>query len=109
MSSDLAISVRGLGKEYTIVHKGMQHATLAEQVLASMKSPFKRVERERFWALKDISFDVKKGDVVGIIGKNGAGKSTLLKVLSQIAEPTDGEIDIYGQIGSPAGGRHGLL
>ena len=98
--SELAISVRGLGKEYTIVHKGMQCATLAEKVLASMKNPFKRAERESFWALKDVSFDVRKGDVVGIIGKNGAGKSTLLKVLSQIAEPTEGEIDLYGQVGS---------
>ena len=100
MSYDPAISVRGLGKEYTIVHKGTQHATLAEQVLASMKSPFKRVERESFWALRDVSFDVKKGDVVGIFGKNGAGKSTLLKILSQIAEPTEGAIDLYGQVGS---------
>ncbi|MGN6370497.1 MAG: ABC transporter ATP-binding protein [Phycisphaerae bacterium] len=100
MSSDLAMSVRGLGKKYEIVHKGMQHATLAEQVLEQMKNPFKRAERESFWALKDVSFDVKKGDVVGIIGKNGAGKSTLLKILSQIAEPTEGEIDLYGQVGS---------
>ena len=100
MSSDLAISVRGLGKEYTIVHKGMQHATLAEQVLASMKNPFKRAERESFRAAKDISFDVMTGYVVGIIGKNGAGKSTLLKILSQIAEPTEGAIDLYGQVGS---------
>ncbi len=100
MSYDPAISVRGLGKESQIVHKGTQHATLAEQVLAQMKNPFKRAERESFWALKDISFDVMKGDVVGIIGKNGAGKSTLLKILSQIAEPTEGAIDLYGQVGS---------
>jgi lipopolysaccharide transport system ATP-binding protein len=99
-SSDLAISVRGLGKNYTIVHKGQKHSTLAETILHSMRNPFKRMERETFCALQDVSFDVPKGEVVGVIGKNGAGKSTLLKILSQIAEPTAGEIDLYGQVGS---------
>ena len=99
-SNDLAISVRGLGKQYTIVHKGAKHSTLAETILQTMKHPFRRMEKEQFWAVKDVSFDVPRGEVVGIIGKNGAGKSTLLKVLSQIAEPTVGEIDLYGQVGS---------
>lgn len=100
MSSDIAVSVRGLSKAYNIVHNTEQHVTLAEAMLSRLKHPFRRMERETFWALKDINFDIRRGDVVGIIGRNGAGKSTLLKVLSRITEPTRGEIDIYGRIGS---------
>jgi lipopolysaccharide transport system ATP-binding protein len=100
LSSDIAISVRGLSKAYTIAHNQEQHNTLAEMLLARLKNPFNRVKRETFWALSDISFDIKKGDVVGIIGRNGAGKSTLLKILSRITGPTKGEIDIFGRVGS---------
>jgi ABC-type polysaccharide/polyol phosphate transport system ATPase subunit len=99
-SSDLAVSVKGLSKAYTISHGQEKHVTLAETVLSRLKNVFKRQNRETFWALKDISFDINKGDVVGIIGRNGAGKSTLLKVLSRITEPTAGEIDVYGRVGS---------
>lgn len=99
-SNDIAISVRGLSKAYTIAHNQEQHVTLAESMLSRLRRPFRRAETETFWALKDVSFDIKKGDVVGIIGRNGAGKSTLLKVLSRITEPTAGEIDVYGRIGS---------
>ena len=98
--SDIAISVRGLSKAYTIAHNQERHITLAETLLARLKNPFKRTEKETFWALRDVSFDVKKGEVVGIIGRNGAGKSTLLKILSRITEPTKGEIDLYGRVGS---------
>lgn len=99
--NDLALSVRGLSKSYTIAHqKTDKHSTLAEQMLARFRRPFQRTEKETFSALKDVSFEIQKGDIVGIIGRNGAGKSTLLKILSRITEPTKGEIDVYGPIGS---------
>lgn len=99
-ASDIAVSVRGLSKAYTIAHNQERHVTLAETLLARAKNPFKRAKREVFWALNDVSFDILKGDAVGIIGRNGAGKSTLLKTLSRITEPTRGEIEIKGRIGS---------
>jgi lipopolysaccharide transport system ATP-binding protein len=99
-SKDLAISVSGLSKRYTIVHRGARPSTLAEKIIQKLRHPLQEIDRETFWALRDVNFDVHKGDVVGIIGRNGAGKSTLLKVLSQITEPTSGKIDIYGRVGS---------
>jgi lipopolysaccharide transport system ATP-binding protein len=98
--SDIAVSVRGLSKAYTIAHNDERHVTLAEQVLSRIKNPFKRAQSETFWALRDVEFDIRKGDVVGIIGRNRAGKSTLLKILSRITEPTQGEIRLYGRVGS---------
>src|SRR6202044_1292589 len=62
--------------------------------------PFRREERETFDALKEVSFDIYQGEVVGVIGRNGAGKSTMLKILSRITEPTEGEVDINGRVGS---------
>ena len=99
-SSDIAIGVRGLSKSYTIEHNQERHTTLTEQLLDRAKRGFKRVETETFWALQDVSFDIQQGDVVGVIGRNGAGKSTLLKILSRITEPTRGEVDLYGTVGS---------
>ena len=99
-TSDIAVSVRGLSKSYTIARQGEKHVTLAESLLAKARRPFARAPKETFWALKDVDFDIKKGDVVGIIGRNGAGKSTLLKILSRITEPTAGQIDLYGRVGS---------
>ena len=99
-SSDIAISVRGLGKSYTIVHGQQRRPTFRDLVMDRLRNPFKRAQKETFWALKDVSFDIRKGEVVGIIGRNGAGKSTLLKILSRITEPTAGEIDLYGHVGS---------
>lgn len=99
MSSDLALSVRGLSKEYRIAHMA-QHSRVTEAAFAALKSVFNRQEYETFKALDDVSFDVKKGDVVGVVGRNGAGKSTLLKVLSRITEPTAGEVRLYGKVGS---------
>ena len=99
-SSDVAVSVRGLSKSYSIAHNATRHTTAGEALMHRLRHPFHREERETFWALNDVSFDIQKGDVVGIIGRNGAGKSTLLKILSRITEPTKGRIDLYGRVGS---------
>jgi len=99
-SSDIAVSVRGLSKSYSIAHNTAKHTTAGEALMHRLRHPFAREERETFWALNDVSFDIQKGDVVGIIGRNGAGKSTLLKILSRITEPTQGRIDLYGRVGS---------
>jgi lipopolysaccharide transport system ATP-binding protein len=100
MSSEkTAISVRGLGKSYHIAHK-QQHSTMAEAMLHRLKNPFARQNSEEMWALKDISFDIAQGDIVGLLGRNGAGKSTLLKVLSRITEPTTGNARLAGRVGS---------
>ncbi|HEX4085256.1 MAG TPA: ABC transporter ATP-binding protein [Chthoniobacteraceae bacterium] len=101
-ANDIAISIRGLSKAYVITHQQEKHSTLAETLLHKLKNPAATFggSKETFWALKDISFDVNRGDVVGVVGRNGAGKSTLLKILSRITEPTLGEIDLYGRVGS---------
>ena len=98
--SDIAISARGIAKSYIIRHNASDHVTLAETVLARLKNPLRRAQKETFWALNDITFDVKQGDVVGVIGRNGAGKSTLLKILSRITKPSKGEIHLHGRVGS---------
>lgn len=94
--SDIAISVRGVSKKYII---GKQKDGSLRGTLGSLFSK-KSATSDEFWALKDVSFDIQRGDVVGIIGKNGAGKSTILKILSQITRPTEGEIEINGRIAS---------
>ncbi len=93
----VVISARGLGKEYKL---GAQvHDTLRDQITALFRGR-RRPSAEKFWALRDVDFDVEEGDCVGIVGRNGAGKSTLLKILSQITEPTEGEIRIRGRVAS---------
>lgn len=99
MSSELALSVRGLSKAYRIAHMA-QHSRVTDAALAALRNIFHPQEYETFLALDDVSFDVRKGDVVGVVGRNGAGKSTLLKILSRIAEPTTGEVRLYGKVGS---------
>ncbi len=100
--SDLAIAVRNLSKKYVL---GVgSHDTLRDHITHGWKALLRKSSRESnggsFHALKNVSFDVKEGEVLGVIGHNGAGKSTLLKILSRITEPTVGEIDIYGRVTS---------
>jgi lipopolysaccharide transport system ATP-binding protein len=113
--TDVVISAEGLGKKYLIGHQteGERYTALRE-VMARAACGLARAaadmlhgrqlvtggEVEQFWALKDVSFEVKRGEVVGIIGRNGAGKSTLLKILSRITEPSAGRVTIKGRVAS---------
>jgi lipopolysaccharide transport system ATP-binding protein len=106
--SEPAIRVQNLGKQYQLGAREAGYETLREALTGFFTNPVRRFkslsgrvrEDETFWALKDVSFEVQPGEVVGIIGHNGAGKSTLLKILSQITEPTEGRVEIDGRIGS---------
>jgi lipopolysaccharide transport system ATP-binding protein len=83
------IEVKDLSKQYTIGERA-PYGSLREEIMQALTAPFKRVPSSdnTIWALKDVSFEVKEGEVLGIISRNGAGKSTLLKILSRITEPT---------------------
>lgn len=97
------IAVEGLGKRYRISHQNSArgYRALRDVIAQRVRAPFARAERdEEFWALRDVSFNVAAGGVLGIIGRNGAGKSTLLKVLSRITEPTTGRITLDGRVAS---------
>jgi lipopolysaccharide transport system ATP-binding protein len=97
------ISVEQLSKEFHLGAKAASYATLRESVMHSLRSPFRRnggAKSSKFVALKDINFEVKQGEIVGVIGRNGAGKSTLLKILSRITEPTTGGVDLWGRVSS---------
>lgn len=114
--SDIAISVQNLSKSYLLGHNAANiesYSALRDVIARNVRNVARKTsdmihgrsvvqgdEIEEFWALKDVSFDIKRGDRVGIIGRNGAGKSTLLKVLSRITEPTSGRIQIAGRVAS---------
>jgi lipopolysaccharide transport system ATP-binding protein len=103
------IRVENLGKLYRIGLAPIKYQTLSEKITTALNAPlraFRRVQAptagstDTIWALKDVSFDVQQGQVLGVIGRNGAGKSTLLKILSRITEPTEGTVTIRGRVGS---------
>jgi len=114
--SDIAIRVENLSKQYRIGGPQARYKTIRESLTEAVGAPFRRlssvvrgqssaVSNETIWALKDVSFEVKRGEVVGIIGRNGAGKTTLLKILTRITEPTEGaprswRAEIHGRVGS---------
>ena len=106
--AEIAVVVEGLGKRYRIGGPQAKYGTLRDTLMAAAKQPITRIRHpgnvtanvEDLWALKDVSFEVPEGHVLGIIGRNGAGKSTLLKVLSRITEPTRGRAVIRGRVGS---------
>jgi lipopolysaccharide transport system ATP-binding protein len=106
--SDIAIRVENLAKMYRIGAKEEQPRSVGQKLRNLASSPFAYLsqmrrpptEDETLWALRDVSFEVKQGEVIGVIGTNGAGKSTLLKILARITEPTQGRAEIRGRIGS---------
>ena len=102
------ITVDRLGKAYKLGQKDQTYPTFRDAIVGAAKAPFRRfrhlsgasVEDQPFWALKDVSFEVRQGEVIGIVGHNGAGKSTLLKILSRITEPTRGRAVLRGRVAS---------
>ena len=110
--SEIAVRVEGLSKQFRIGARQQSYGTLRDQMVSTLKSLVglnethskssggQTAASDTFWALKDVSFEVKQGEVLGIIGRNGAGKSTLLKALSRITEPTCGRIEINGRVSS---------
>ncbi|MEX1071358.1 MAG: ABC transporter ATP-binding protein [Anaerolineales bacterium] len=104
--SEYAIQVQGLGKQYRLGGKSSSYRTLRDTISDTFTWPVRllkgelRHRAEKIWALRDVSFEVQRGKVLGVIGRNGAGKSTLLKILSRVTEPSAGYAEIHGRVGS---------
>jgi homopolymeric O-antigen transport system ATP-binding protein len=98
--SNLAVSINNVSKAYHISPQRNRATTLGEAIGDFFSWRSLTPKKEEFWALRDVSLDVYRGEVLGIIGRNGAGKTTLLKILSRITEPTTGCVDLYGRVGS---------
>jgi lipopolysaccharide transport system ATP-binding protein len=109
--AEIAIRAEKLGKLFQIAAEQAPYRTVRESVVDVLKAPLRRAaavfhgqasvaKREPFWALRDVSFGIRQGEVVGVVGRNGAGKTTLLKLLSRISEPTEGYAEIRGRVGS---------
>jgi lipopolysaccharide transport system ATP-binding protein len=101
------VRVEKISKQYRIGAREAAYETLRGSITAAVRAPLRRLQAGKskrnsntIWALKDVSFEITPGEVVGIIGRNGAGKSTLLKVLSRITEPTSGRVELYGRVAS---------
>ena len=103
--SDVAVRVENLSKQYNLGTR-VTNLTLREAITSSLRAPLKwfntrsNSNESKFWALDDVSFEIKHGEAVGIIGHNGAGKSTILKILSRITKPTRGRVELFGRAGS---------
>jgi lipopolysaccharide transport system ATP-binding protein len=109
--NDIVIRAEGLSKRYKIGEAQAPYRTLRETLMDAIRAPFQRLAaiargenwrsaETTIWALEDVSFEVRRGEVLGVIGRNGAGKTTLLKVLSRITKPTEGYVDLIGRVGS---------